>query len=105
MLKNFFEKKQTNVKFDLLKNFEINNFLAILEICAFYIGCKKVKFIAINFRGRTSVKCFMQTQLSRFGKDTAKVSFLSLLKINTKSTHFLPADKKISILWIELQIN
>ena len=44
----------------------------------------------------------MQTRLLRFCKNTAKVSSPPLLKITTKSTHFLPA-KKIPILWIELQ--
>ena len=29
----------------------MNNFLAILELCAFYIEYKKVKFMAINFGG------------------------------------------------------
>ena len=66
---------------------------------------KKVKFMAINFRGRANVKYFMQTQLLRIYKDTTKVSSLPLLKITTKSTHFLPAKKKIPILWIELQTN
>ena len=47
----------------------------------------------------------MQMQLLRFCKDTAKVSSLPLLKITTISTHFLPAKKKIAILWIELQTN
>ena len=60
----------------------------------------------INFRGRVSVKYFMQTQLLQFYKDTPKVSSLPLLKISTKSTHFLPAKKteKIPILF-ELQTN
>ena len=49
--------------------------------------------MAINFRGRANVKYFMQTQLLRFYKDTAKVSSLPLLKITAKSTHFLPAKK------------
>ena len=83
----------------------MNNFLAILELCTFYIEYKKVKFTAISFRGRTNAKYFMQTQLLRFCKDTTKVSFLPLLKITTKSTHFLPAKKKIPILWTELQTN
>ena len=61
--------------------------------------------MAINFRGRTNVKYFMQTQLLRFCEDTAKVSCLPLLNIITKSTHFLPAKKMIPILWIGLQIN
>ena len=34
----------------------MNNFLAMLELCAFYIEYKKVKFAAINLRGRTNVK-------------------------------------------------
>ena len=41
----------------------MNNFLAILELCAFYIEYKKVKITAINFRGRNNVKYFMQTQV------------------------------------------
>ena len=45
----------------------------------------------------------MQTQLLRFRKDTAKVSFLPSLKTTTKSTHFLPAKKKIPILWINFK--
>ena len=44
----------------------MNNFLAILELCAFYIEYKKVKFKAIGFRGRINVKYFMQTQILRF---------------------------------------
>ena len=81
----------------------MNNFLALLELCAFYIQFKKVKFTAINFRGQTNVKHFRQTQLLRFSEDTAKVSSLPLLRITTKSTHFLPA-KKILIVRIELQL-
>ena len=75
----------------------MNNFLAIKEFCA--------KFTGINFLGRTNVKYLMQTQLLRFCKNTAKVSSLPLLKITTKSTHFLLAKKKIPIPWIELKIN
>ena len=45
----------------------------------------------------------MQTQLLRFCKGTTKVSSLPLLKITTKSTNFLPAKTKISILWYERQ--
>ena len=75
----------------------MNNFLAIKEFCA--------KFTGINFLGRTNIKYLMQTQLLRFCKNTAKVSSLPLLRITTKSTHFLPAKKKIPILWIELQTN
>ena len=87
------------------ENCEMNNFLAILQLCAFYIWYKKVKFMAINFRSQTDVKYFMQTQLLRFFKDTAKVSSLPLLKITTKSTHFLHVKMKKPILWIELQTN
>ena len=43
--KHFFEKKQTQVKFDLSKKFEMNNFLAILKSRAFYIEYKRVKFM------------------------------------------------------------
>ena len=52
----------------------------------------------INFCGRTNAKYFMQTQL-------LQVSSLPLLKITSKSTHFLPGEKKIPIAWIELQTN
>ena len=83
----------------------MNNFLAVLEFCAFYVEYKNAKFIEINFRSRASVKYFMQIQLLRFCKDTAKVSSLPLLKVTTKSTHFLPTKKKIPILWIEFQAN
>ena len=38
------------------KNHAMNNFLAILELCAFYIKYKKVKFTAINFCGQTNIK-------------------------------------------------
>ena len=47
----------------------------------------------------------MQTQLLQFCKDTAKVSPLLLLKITTKSTHFLTAEKEIPTLWIVLETN
>ena len=61
--------------------------------------------MTINFRGRNNAKYFMQTQLLRLCKNTAKVSSLPLLKITAKSTHFLPGKKKALILWIELQTN
>ena len=84
----------------------MNNFLAILELCGvIYIEYKKVKFTAINFLGRISLKYFMQIQLLRFCKVTTKVSSLPLLKITTKSAHFISAEKKIPILWIEPQTN
>ena len=63
------------------------------------------KFTGINFCGWTNVNYFMQTQLLRFCKNTTKVSSLPLLKITSKSTHFLPVKKKIPILWVELQTN
>ena len=61
--------------------------------------------MGINFCGQTNVQYFMQTPLLRFCKNTAKVSSLPLLKITTKSTHFLSVKKKIPILWVELQAN
>ena len=103
--KFFLKRNKQKQSLICLKNCEMNNFLAILELCAFYIEYKKVKFTAINFLGRISLKYFMQIQLLRFCKVTTKVSSLPLLKITTKSTHFLPAKKKIPILWIELQTN
>ena len=50
--------------------------------------------MAIHFCGRANVKYFMQTQLLRFYKGTAKVSSLPLLRITTKSTHFLSCEEK-----------
>ena len=50
--------------------------------------------MAINFRGRANVTYFMQTQVLRFYKDIAEVSSLPLLKLTTKSIHFLSAKKK-----------
>ena len=38
----------------------MNKYLAILQLCAFYIEYKHVKFKAINFSGQTSAKYFMQ---------------------------------------------
>ena len=61
----------------------MNNVFAILELCAFYMEYKNAKLTEISFRGRNNVKYFMQTQLLRFGKDTAKVSSL-LLKTPTQ---------------------
>ena len=49
----------------------MNNFLAILEFCAFYIEYKNEKFMGINFWGRANVKYFMQTQLLLFCNDNA----------------------------------
>ena len=63
----------------------MNNVLELLELFAFYIEFKKVKFTTINFRGRTNAKHFMQTQLLSFCEDTAKMFSLLLLKITTKS--------------------
>ena len=83
----------------------MNNLLAILEFCAFYIEYKDGKLTGINCRGRTNVKYLMSAQLLPFCKNTANASSLSLLKIITKSTHFLPAKKMTPILWTELQTN
>ena len=63
------KQKQSSIS---LKNRDVDNFLAILELSAFYIEYKNAKFTGINFRGRTSVKYFMQIQLFQFCKDTAK---------------------------------
>ena len=103
----FWKKKQKKQRQSLicLKNCEMNNFLATLELCTFYINHKKVKFMAINCRGRTNVKYFMQTHVFQFCKDTAKVSSRTLLKRTTKSTHFIPAQKKTPILSNEHQTN
>ena len=61
-----------------LKSCEMNNFLAILEFCAFYIAYKiHAKFTGINFRGRTNVKYFIQTQLLQFCKDTTQIYSLN----------------------------
>ena len=39
----------------------MNNVLAVLGLCAFYIECKKIKFTGSKFRSRTDAKYFMQT--------------------------------------------
>ena len=72
----------------------MNSFFAILELCAFYIVYNNAKLTEISFRGRNNVKYFMQTQLLRFCKDTAKVSSIFLIKTATKSIGFLPAVKR-----------
>ena len=74
-MKNFFlkESKQRQILI-CSKNCKINNFLAILELCTFYIEYKNIKFGAINFSDQTKINNFMQAQLLRFCKDTAKVS-------------------------------
>ena len=38
----------------------MNKYLAILQLCAFYIEYKHVKLKGINFSGQTSAKYFMQ---------------------------------------------
>ena len=102
----FLKRNKQRQSFICLKNREVNNFLAILQLCAFHIEYKSAKFTEINFRGPANVKYFMRTQLSQYFEDTAKVSSLPLLKTNAKSTfQFLPAKKKILILWIKLQTN
>ena len=53
----------------------MNNFLAILDLYAFYIEYKNAKFTEINFHGRTNVKYFMQ------------ISFCDFVKVQQK---FLP---------------
>ena len=73
-MKNFFLKES--------KQSKINNILAILELCTFYIEYKNVKFGAINFSDQTKIKNFMQAQLLRFCKDTAKVSSPSFIRNN-----------------------
>ena len=105
MKKVFLKRNKQRQSLICLKSCEMNNFLAILEFYAYYTEYKNAKFTRINVHGRTNVKCFTQTQLLWFCKDTAKVSSFPLLKIDTKSTHFLPAKKKILTLWIELQRN
>ena len=86
----FLKKKQTKAKFDLFNKLG-NNFLAILELCAFYIEYEKVKFTAINFRGLSNVKYFMQTQFLRFCKDIAKVNThklnFSIKNLSSKCVH------------------
>ena len=82
----------------------MNNFLATLELCAFYIEYKKVKFTTINFGVEPILNILCKHRFCDFVK-IPQVSSLPLLKITTKSTHFLPAKKKILILWIEIQTN
>ena len=71
----------------------MNNFLAILELCAFYIECKKVKLTAINFSGPTNIKYFMQTQFLRFCKGT-KIFYPSLVKNNYQINPFSPCEEE-----------
>ena len=73
----------------------MNKFLAILELCAFYIEYKNTKFTEINFRGRTKI----------FYVNAAKVPSLPLLKTTTKPAHFLVVKKKILVMWIDIQTN
>ena len=74
-----------------------NYFLAVLELCAFYIKYKNVKFTAINL-GRASVK-YADTAFTIL-KIPKKVR--PLLEITIKSTQFLLSKQKIPIPWIEL---
>ena len=62
----FLKRNKRRQSLICLKYCEMNNILAILELCAFYIGYKNARFTEINFRGRTNVKYFMQTQLLWF---------------------------------------
>ena len=87
MKKFFLKRHKQRQSLIFLKNCEMSNFLLILELYAFYIEYKQVKSTAINVRGRTNVKYFMQTQVLRLCKDTAKVSSLPLLNITTKPTY------------------
>ena len=41
----------------------MNDYLAISELCTFYIEYENVKFTAINNSGQAIIKYFMQTQL------------------------------------------
>ena len=74
MTETFFEvklkKKKIKQRQSLIcsKNCEMNNFLAILELCAFYIDYKKVKLTAINFRGRINVNILCKHSLCDFVK-------------------------------------
>ena len=71
----FFLEKRNKHRQSLIcsKSYEMNNYLAILGLCTFYIEHKSVKFKKINFSSRTNVKYFMQTQVLWFCKDTTKV--------------------------------
>ena len=61
--KSFLKRNKQRPSLIFLKNFEMNNFLAILELYAFYIKYKNTKFTEISFRGRNDVKYFIQTQV------------------------------------------
>ena len=72
----------------------MNNFLAVLEFCAFYIEYKNAKLTGINFVVELMLNILCKHSFSYFVKISQK--FLpSLVKITTKSTHFVPAKKKI----------
>ena len=55
---SFFEKKQKQ-SLICLKSCETNNFLAVLEFCAFCVEYNNEKFMEINFRSRANVKHFI----------------------------------------------
>ena len=105
MTETFFEVNKCFLKKKTNKDKVWSIFLAILELCAFYMEYREVKFTATNVRSQIDAKYFMKTQLLRFYKDTAKGSSLPLIKITTKSTYFLPAKKQIPILCIKFQTN
>ena len=90
--KIFLKRNKQKQSLICLKNCEINNFLAVRELCTFYIEYKKVKFTAINVRDRTDILC--NNKVGDFVK-IPQVSSLPLLKITTKLTHFLPAKKNL----------
>ena len=72
-----------------------------MYFCAFYIKYKTQNSRELTFVVEPMLGILCKHSFCDFV--TAKVSSLPLLKITTKSTHFLPAKKKITLLWIELQ--
>ena len=80
----------------------MNTFLVILELYAFYIEHKKVKFMQLTFEVEPMLNILSKHSFCSFVKIMRKFFPFPLLKTTTKSTHFFSAKKKK---WIELQTN
>ena len=90
-VKNFFEKKQRE-SLIYSERYEMNIFVA-MELCAFYIEYKNIKFTPINFRGRTNVKLVYASTAFVILK-SCKSFFHSLVKNNYQINTFSPCEEK-----------
>ena len=59
--KFFLKRNKQKQSLICLKNCEMNNFLAILELCAFYIEYKNAKFTELTFLIEPVLNIFLQT--------------------------------------------